>query len=66
MIDGRITEEESNYIFNVVDSSKDKKVTLQEFSNIFCQHDFSDIEDPVEHIITDLTEIIKANNLKLK
>ncbi|EGR32326.1 protein kinase domain protein [Ichthyophthirius multifiliis] len=66
MIDKRISEDESNYVFNVVDSSKDKKVTLQEFSTIFCNYDFSDIEDRVGNIITDLREIIKANGLKLK
>ena len=66
MIDPRMCEKESSYIFNIVDSSKDKKVSLQEFSNIFCHYDFSDIEDTVGNLIVDLQEIIKANNLNLE
>ncbi|KAL4439078.1 hypothetical protein ABPG74_008853 [Tetrahymena malaccensis] len=65
-IDPRITSFESKAIFRVVDTSNDKKISLQEFASIFCQYDFADIDDPAQILITDLKEIIKANQLNLK
>jgi len=38
---------------------------MEEFKNIFCNYDFSDLNDVAGRIITDLKEIIKANNLNL-
>ena len=43
----------------MIDTSKDGKITIEEFRNIFCKYDFSDINDPASHIIRDLKEIIK-------
>lgn len=65
-ISPKITLEDSNEIFKVVDSSKDKKISLGEFAAIFCHYDFADIDDTAQNIITDLQEIIKANNMDLE
>jgi hypothetical protein len=65
VIDPRVTFYEANEIFSKVDVSKDGKVTLQEFQNIFMAYDFCDIKDKGQHLITDLKEIIKANKIDL-
>lgn len=52
-------------MFKLLDNNGDGKITLEEFKNIFCNYDFSDLTDVAERIITDLKEIIKANNLNL-
>ena len=39
---------------------------MDEFKHIFCDIDFSDLDDIAGRIITDLKEIIKANNLNLE
>lgn len=65
-ISPRINLEESKEIFKVVDSSKDKKISLGEFAAIFIHYDFADIDDPAQSIITDLKEIIKANDMNLE
>jgi len=45
VIDPRITQQEANHVFRIVDTSGDGKVTLEEFSHIFECYDFADIND---------------------
>lgn len=66
IIDPRVTYHESEYIFMSVDTSKDGKVSLDEFSKIFCAYDFSDLKDKAQQIIIDLKEIVKANKYDIK
>ncbi|KRX01735.1 Protein kinase-like domain [Pseudocohnilembus persalinus] len=65
-IDPRITTYEANHLFQMIDTSKDGRVSKSEFQSIFVDYDFSDLSDKAEQIITDLREIIKANNIEIQ
>ena len=38
---------------------------MEEFKKIFVNYDFGDINDKAARIITDIKEIVKANNVNL-
>ena len=64
-LDPRITECEAEYLLKVFDTNNDGSVSFEEFKRIFSQYDFGDLSDRAGHIITDLKEIVKANDLNL-
>ncbi len=66
IIDARINFYEAAYLFDKVDTSRDGKVSLDEFKQIFIDYDFADINDKATQIVTDLKQIIIANNLDIE
>lgn len=64
-LDPRLTSKEGDHLFKLFDKDGDAKISFDEFRHIFCDYDFSDLKDVAARIITDLKEIIKANNLNL-
>jgi hypothetical protein len=43
-----------------------KRITTKEFQYLFCEYDFSDINDVCSNLLTELREIIQKYQLNLK
>ena len=52
-------------MFSQIDKDHSQQISFEEFSSVFNQYDFRDVNDFGGKIVSDLKEIIRNNNLKL-
>ena len=64
-IDPRVTIKESQGLFEYLDSDNDGTLTFGEFKKMFCETDYSDLNDRGGQILTDLREIVRNKKLDL-
>lgn len=62
LFEQNLTYLESNYVFNIVKgveyATQKEFVDLEEFTKIFLEYDFIDLEDPASHILMDIKVIL--------
>lgn len=57
---------EMDKLFKFMDKSNDNKISIEEFKELFCNNDFSELRNLAKRIISDLKDIIINNRMDLQ